>query len=70
MIEWLKINLGLREPDVLTHSPELAKVGAVLHFDNRVVTHVKELAPTALNNGGRARCWGLFTRDSDKKRLI
>ena len=68
MFEWLKIELGIREPDCITHSPHLAKVGAVLPFDHGVVTHVKKLVPTALTNGGRSRCWALFTRDNQEVR--
>ncbi len=60
MIERLKIELGFRKPDYLTHTPSLAKVGNISN-DGKRITHVKELIPTALNNGGRSRCWGVFT---------
>lgn len=55
--------LGLTKPLCLTHSPSLAKLGEHEFMGKRrIVEYVKELRPTALIDGGTARCWAIYGR--------
>jgi len=55
--------LGLTKPLYLTHSPSLAKLGEHEFMGERqIVEYVRELMPTALVDGGTARCWAIYGR--------
>lgn len=67
VIMFKKIIKGIKDiflpepPLYLTHSRELARLGRHKLMDEEYVVHtIKELEPTALINGGTARCWAVW----------